>query len=71
MGYSTVNSIDWVGSHWTATDGARSIDLSGDGIGGMQKPLPQLLISNTSLHFPWLEIRDGAPTTKQMLAFGA
>jgi choice-of-anchor C domain-containing protein len=71
MGYPMANSIDWVGSHWTAADGARSIDLSGDGIGGMQQTFTTTANQQYKLTFSLAGNPDGAPTTKQMLTFGA
>ena len=33
------NSVDYIGSYWTAQDGARSIDLAGNGIGTISQIL--------------------------------
>ena len=33
----TGNSVDYIGSYWAAQDGNRSIDLNGNGQGGIQQ----------------------------------
>lgn len=41
--YSTQNgSIDYIGTHWTAIDGARSLDLNGNSPGGIEQTFDTL-----------------------------
>jgi choice-of-anchor C domain-containing protein len=60
-----------VGSHWTAADGVRSIDLSGNAIGGIQQTFSTVVNQQYKLSFSLAGNPDGEPTTKQMLTFGA
>lgn len=63
----TGNSVDYIGSYWTAQDSSRSIDLNGNGQGGIQQTFDTAagIIYNVSF---WLAGNpDGAPVTKTVL----
>lgn len=63
----TGNSVDYIGSYWTAQNGSRSIDLNGNGQGGIQQTFDTIdgILYNVSF---WLAGNpDGAPITKSVI----
>lgn len=64
---ATGNSVDYIGSYWTAQDGSRSIDLNGGAQGGIQQTFDTLAGVQYNVTF-WLAGNpDGAPITKNVL----
>lgn len=63
----TGNSVDYIGSYWTAQNLSRSIDLNGNGQGGIQQTFDTVagVLYNVSF---WLAGNpDGDPVTKSVL----
>lgn len=66
-------SVDYIGSYWTAQNLSRSIDLNGDGQGGIEQTFDTVANTIYTVSF-WLAGNpDGAPVTKtvQVGATGA
>lgn len=62
----TGNSVDYIGSYWAAQDGARSIDLNGNGLGGIQQTFDTVVGQLYNISFWLAGNTDGAPTTKSV-----
>ena len=63
----TGNSVDYIGSYWSAQDGSRSVDLNGNAQGGIQQTFDTLAGIQYNVTF-WLAGNpDGAPITKNVL----
>ncbi|WP_082660430.1 choice-of-anchor C family PEP-CTERM protein [Sphingopyxis sp. H050] len=63
----TGNSVDYIGSYWTAQNLSRSIDLNGNGQGGIQQTFDTVANTLYNVSF-WLAGNpDGAPITKTVL----
>ncbi|MFT3988168.1 DUF642 domain-containing protein [Aestuariivirga sp.] len=43
----TGNSVDYIGSYWAASDGSRSIDLSGNDVGGLTQTISGLNVGQS------------------------
>lgn len=62
------DSVDYIGTYWTASDGGRSIDLSGNNAGSISQALNGLTIGQEyTVTFDFAGNPAGAPTTKSML----
>lgn len=61
------NSVDYIGSYWTAQNGARSIDLNGGAQGGIQQTFDTLAGVQYNVTFWLAGNADGAPITKNVL----
>jgi len=60
----TGNSVDYIGSYWAAQDLGRSVDLNGNGQGGIQQTFDTIAGLFYNVDF-WLAGNpDGAPITK-------
>jgi choice-of-anchor C domain-containing protein len=59
-------SIDWIGSYWQAADGARSIDLSGNGPGAISQTLATTIGNTYSVTFSMSGNPDGGPAGKTL-----
>lgn len=57
-------SIDYIGTHWTAGDGNRSIDLSGGGNGTISQTFNTVAGQSYRVNFLIAGNPDGAPTVK-------
>ena len=59
--------VDYIGTYWTASDGARSLDLSGGGIGGVSQQLTGLTIGQEyTVSFDLAGNPAGGPTVKNL-----
>ncbi|MBU0801782.1 MAG: choice-of-anchor C family protein [Alphaproteobacteria bacterium] len=62
----TGNSVDYIGSYWAAQDLSRSIDLNGNGQGGIRQTFDTVANTVYNVSF-WLAGNpDGAPVTKSV-----
>ena len=62
----TGNSVDYIGSYWTAQQGSRSIDLNGNGPGGIQQTFDTVVGQLYNVSF-WLAGNTaGQPTVKSV-----
>lgn len=59
--------IDYIGTYWVAADGARSIDLSALGMGGIFQDIVTVPGSTYRLSFAMAGNPEGGPTMKSML----
>lgn len=62
----TGNSVDYIGSYWAAQDGLRSIDLNGNGLGGIQQTFDTVVGQLYNISFWLAGNTDGNPTTKSV-----
>ncbi|AVA15418.1 MULTISPECIES: choice-of-anchor C family PEP-CTERM protein [unclassified Sphingopyxis] len=62
----TGNSVDYIGSYWAAQDGNRSIDLNGNGQGGIQQTFTTVVGQLYNISFWLAGNQDGAPVTKSV-----
>lgn len=62
----TGNSVDYIGSYWAAQDGSRSIDLNGNGQGGIQQTFDTVVGQLYNISFWLAGNTDGNPTTKSV-----
>ena len=64
----TGHSIDYIGGYWQASDGGRSIDLSGSGLGGIELSTDLATIVGTEyiLTFDMAGSPDGPPYVKEL-----
>lgn len=69
-GWQVVNgSVDWVQNHWQASDGARSLDLSGNSQGTIAKFFFGTVVNQTyKVSFDMAGNPDGSPTIKTLQA---
>jgi len=59
--------VDYIGTYWTASDGGRSVDLSGGGIGGVSQQLSGLTIGQEyTVSFDLAGNPAGIPSTKHL-----
>jgi len=64
----TGHSIDWIDTYWAASDGHRSIDLNGQGVGGIQATTGFSTVMGQAyrLKFDMAGNPDAAPTVKNL-----
>jgi choice-of-anchor C domain-containing protein len=63
------NSVDYIGSHWQAGEGSRSVDLSGSSPGSISQPLSGLTVGKQyQVSFLMAGNPDGGPSTKVLNA---
>ncbi|WP_293701145.1 MULTISPECIES: choice-of-anchor C family PEP-CTERM protein [unclassified Sphingopyxis] len=62
----TGNSVDYIGSYWSAQQGSRSIDLNGNGQGGIQQTFDTVVGQLYNISFWLAGNTDGNPTTKSV-----
>ncbi|WP_419807938.1 choice-of-anchor C family protein [Sphingomonas sp.] len=60
----TGNSVDYIGDYWNADTGSRSIDLNGNGQGGIQQTFSTIAGRSYTVGFSLAGNPDGAPATK-------
>ncbi len=61
-------NIDYIGSHWVAQDGSRSLDLNGSAIGGVAQTFDTTAGSTYTVGFWIAGNPDGLPTVKALTA---
>ncbi|MET0308399.1 MAG: choice-of-anchor C family protein [Sphingomonas sp.] len=59
-------SIDYIGTYWVAGDGARSIDLSGNGAGSVAQTFDTVVGQHYQVSFLLAGNPDGAPVVKNV-----
>lgn len=62
----TGNSVDYIGSYWAAQDEDRSIDLNGNGQGGIEQSFTTVVGQLYNISFWLAGNKDGAPVTKSV-----
>jgi len=62
------HSIDYIGSHWDAQDGDRSLDLNGNGTGGISQTFDTIVDQNYLVSFWIAGNPDGDPVLKTLTA---
>jgi choice-of-anchor C domain-containing protein len=60
------NSVDYIGSYWAAQQGSRSIDLNGNGQGGIAQTFDTVVGQLYNISFWLAGNTDGNPTTKSV-----
>jgi choice-of-anchor C domain-containing protein len=64
------NSVDYIGTYWNAADGARSIDLAGNGPGSISQTFDTVAGKTYKVSFAMAGNTDGSPTVKTLLVSG-
>jgi choice-of-anchor C domain-containing protein len=59
-------TIDWIGSHWQAADGSRSIDLSGNGPGAISQTFATTIGNTYTVTFALSGNPGGVPSEKSL-----
>jgi choice-of-anchor C domain-containing protein len=67
-GWEVIGSIDYIGTHWGAQDGLRSIDLNGGAIGGIKQTFDTSAGWTYTVGFWIAGNPDGGPTVKALTA---
>ena len=62
----TSGTIDYIGSYWTASDGVRSIDMSGNAAGAISQTFPTTTGAVYNVTFDMAGNPAGGPTVKHM-----
>ncbi len=62
------HSIDYIGSYWAAQDGDRSLDLNGNGQGGVSQTFDTIVNQSYLVSFWIAGNPDGAPVIKELVA---
>jgi len=64
----TGHSIDYIGGYWQASDGVRSVDLSGSGLGGIElsTDIATIVGAEYILTFDMAGNPDGPPSVKEL-----
>jgi choice-of-anchor C domain-containing protein len=63
----STGSVDYIGSYWTASDGARSVDLNGLNAGTIEQTITGLTVGNTyRVSFDLAGNPDNGPATKTL-----
>ncbi len=65
-GWTVTHDVDWVGSYWPASDGKRSIDLSGEHAGSISQTFSTKTGVTYRVTFDLAANPDGAPDVKKM-----
>jgi choice-of-anchor C domain-containing protein len=65
-GWSITGQIDYIGSYWQASDGSRSIDLSGFSAGSIQQDIATVAGWTYTVNFDMAGNPDGGPTIKSL-----
>ena len=61
------NGVDWIGSHWQASNGNRSIDLSAMSAGSLSQSIATVVGRDYAVTFDLAGNPDGAPFLKQLV----
>ncbi len=65
-GWTITGQIDYIGSYWQASDGSRSIDLSGFSAGSIQQDIATVAGLTYIVNFDMAGNPDGGPTVKSL-----
>ncbi len=65
-GWTITGQIDYIGSYWQASDGSRSIDLSGFSAGSIQQDIATVAGLTYIVNFDMAGNPDGGPTIKTL-----
>lgn len=65
-GWTITGQIDYIGSYWQASDGSRSIDLSGFSAGSIQQDIATIAGLTYIINFDMAGNPDGGPTIKSL-----
>jgi choice-of-anchor C domain-containing protein len=61
--------VDWINTYWTASDGVRSLDLSGNAAGSVEQTITGLTIGSTyQISFDMAGNNDGGDVIKDLIA---
>jgi len=67
FGWTITGQIDYIGTYWQASDGNRSLDLSGLSAGSIQQDIDTTVGMTYIVNFDMAGNPDGLPTLKQLL----
>jgi len=59
-------SIDWIGTHWAAADGSKSLDMNGTGPGSISQAFATTIGKAYTVTFALSGNPDGAPSVKTL-----
>lgn len=65
-GWTITGQLDYIGTYWQASDGGRSLDLSGLSAGSIQQDIDTIIGSTYIVNFDMAGNPDGDPTIKQL-----
>lgn len=67
FGWTITGQIDYIGTYWQASDGNRSLDLSGLSAGSIQQDIDTTIGMTYIVNFDMAGNPDGIPTIKQLV----
>jgi len=66
-GWTITGQLDYIGTYWQASDGGRSLDLSGFSAGSIQQDIDTIAGITYIVNFDMAGNPDGDPTLKQLV----
>ncbi len=66
-GWTITGQLDYIGTYWQASDGSRSLDLSGLSAGSLQQDIDTVVGYTYIVNFDMAGNPDGDPTLKQLV----
>jgi choice-of-anchor C domain-containing protein len=66
-GWTITGQLDYIGTYWQASDGSRSLDLSGLSAGSIQQDIDTIIGYTYIVNFDMAGNPDGDPTIKQLV----
>jgi len=66
-GWTITGQLDYIGTYWQASDGSRSLDLSGLSAGGIQQDIDTIPGYTYIVNFDMAGNPDGPPILKQLI----
>ncbi len=66
-GWTITGQLDYIGTYWQASDGSRSLDLSGLSAGSIQQDIDTIAGYTYIVNFDMAGNPDGDPTLKQLV----
>ena len=66
-GWTITGQLDYIGTYWQASDGSRSLDLSGLSAGSIQQDIDTTVGYTYIVNFDMAGNPDGDPTLKQLI----
>ena len=67
FGWTITGQIDYIGTYWQASDGSRSIDMTGYSAGSIQQDIDTVAGLTYIVNFDMAGNPDGAPTIKPLV----